>query len=85
MRAHGSSAVAGKTKLIGLAHRTARESERVGERSTALTRRARSTERVDARVRGKQRRQIGPTRQSERGSESAWTRVVVDRWDPLVR
>jgi hypothetical protein len=51
----------------------------------ALTRRARSIERVGARTRGKRCREIGPTAQREGGKERARTRAVADRWDPPVR
>jgi hypothetical protein len=47
----GLAAVAGKTGLTGLAHRVARKSERAGERSTMLTRRARNAERDWVRAR----------------------------------
>jgi hypothetical protein len=44
-RGRESLAVAGKTDLTGLVHRATGESERAGERSTALMRRARGAER----------------------------------------
>jgi hypothetical protein len=85
-RGRESLAVAGKTYLTGLAHRTTRESERASERSTTLMRRAcgAERERESRRARGKWRRQIGPTEQ-ERGSESARTLAIADRWDPPVK
>jgi hypothetical protein len=87
VRVRGSVAVSEKTELTRRPHGAARESERAGERFTALTRQARDAERERVGVceREKRRRQIGPTEYRERGSETARTWVVADRWDPLVR
>jgi hypothetical protein len=67
-RERGSAAVAGKTELTGLAHRAARQSERVAERFMVLTRKARSVERewVRARERNGTDRSAPPGKGRER-------------------
>jgi hypothetical protein len=57
----------------------------VGEQFATLMDRARETERVERAREGDWHRQVGPTRQREKGRESVRAWAGADRWDPPVR